>query len=825
MQRISDPNQTSVALGAQLFLTHFLVGLTAVILYNNLGWQVIFLIITAVTAGLLGLILNLNLQISLHRLHWILIRLRGMQTSEPIQPKRHGPLMGIMRLMAGIVEQERPFAHQREQFLQQASESAAQETRNRLGRDLHDSIKQQLFNINISTAAAQNQLKTNPEKAAETLADVRHSTQGALVEMNALLQQLSPAPLAKVGLVEALQEQCQALAFRTGAQVDVQIGALPGDELFPTGAQEAIFRIVQEALSNVARHARANHVTLALAQHGNQLNLTVSDDGQGFRTRLIGKNVQGMGLSNIKNRVSELDGTLSIDSQLNHGTNLSIAVPLLQTMTQEEQEMITTDHTLNRFSLIGIGGGVVLSALLFYPLYVYLPGVYLADWLNGTAVLSTLLLLLAIPLMTVIGYFSAKQLPSRTLWQQLFIGSIGTIIAFTIFVFLLGGGSAMLIGARSLFEQGFVKTDSEPAFLFQVIEGVNGIIWSWYPAFWGGIVVSVILGSLGSWFANQQVQEPKQLSEATRFTLLTSLTGLLMSSGVTVVVSLAVFPLLETQMREAAIEVTEAGFSLTHTTFGTVVWPLATVLMIYFLGLIMTIVLVYTSSENQPVRHRKELLIQTYTSLLVTLALPFFVIPVFEFPLWPRLIMGVNLLTSLAFVWFIIKLERTLPARWPQLAPIGERVLGGTAVIPFILLLFNQVEWAIFLVIIGAVIGFTLNRRDGQLSQQDKTAVAQSRLAIAFGSTLPSLLTFIIPQLPIIIVVFGLAATIIRAIPVLDPSASTNAVVATELVRQLYRLNIYGLLSYFVFALIIMGIMILVLKLSAVWQARRSQTS
>ncbi|MEM7332354.1 MAG: sensor histidine kinase [Chloroflexota bacterium] len=837
MERISDPNQTSVALGAQLFLTHFLAGLTAVILFGTFAQQTSFWIITAVSAGFLGLILNINLQISLHRLHWILIHLQNMQANILIKPNRHGPLMGIMRLMAGFVEQERPFAHQREKVLQQVSEAAAQETRHRLGRDLHDSIKQQLFNINISTAAAQNQLPTNPEKANEILADVRHSTQGALVEMKALLQQLSPAPLAKVGLVEAIKAQGEALAYRTGAEVDVQIGNLPDDEQFPMGAQEALFRIVQEALSNVARHARASRVTLALAQQGQRLSLMIKDDGQGFvstastgsatsaSTGSAGTDSHGMGLSNIKNRLSELDGDLDIESAPNRGTIISILVPLLQTMTQKEQEMITTDHTLNRFSLVGIGGGLLLSALLFYPLYIYLPGLYVAGWEGGTAVISTVLAVLAIPLLISIGTFTAKQLPAQTRLQQAIAGGIGAYISFTIFIFLLGGSSVIVYGARSLFEHGLVEAQSETIFIYQLIEGVLGVVWGWFPAFWVGTVTSLLLGAIGGLLSSQtNSSQPQKLSEQSRFTILTSMTTLPISSLFTIVVSLAVFPLLDSQIVIASEEVMEAGFLLTYPLAGITSWPIITVFTIYFLGLATAVFFIHTTPQTLDPRQRKELLLQSYSMLLVTIVLPFFVLTILENALWLRILMGLNALAGLIFVRLIIKLERSFPPRWPQLASIGEWLLTATSFLPFILLLFNRIGLGLSLAIIGMIVGFTLNRRHGQLSAHKKTAVAQTRLAVAFGSTLPTLLAFIVPQLPILIVGFGLAATVSRAIPILSPNQTSNPLAATELVRQMYGLNIFGILSYFMLAVIIMGIVLLVLKLSAVWHEQQSQT-
>ena len=301
MDKVQDPNQMSIALAAQLFLSHFLVGLAALVIFNSLDWlsslaQIIF---TILATGSLGLILNLNLQRSMRVLDWALLRLTAVQPITHLSTRGHGAMSGIMAKLQILVERERPFAHLRAQQMQQASEAAAQETRNRLARDLHDSIKQQLFSINVSAAAAQARLKQDMAGATAALDDVRHSAKAALVEMNALLQQLSPEPLAKVGLVQALQEQAEALSYRSGAKVQVNIGTLPDDERFPLGAQEALFRIAQEALSNVARHARAEQVVLRLETRDwrladshlqspvSSLALEIQDDGQGFEQTAV----------------------------------------------------------------------------------------------------------------------------------------------------------------------------------------------------------------------------------------------------------------------------------------------------------------------------------------------------------------------------------------------------------------------------------------------------------------------------------------------------------------------------------------------------------
>lgn len=237
-----------------------------------------------------------------------------------------------------IFQRERLVNQYREQLLQQASEAAAIEERNHLARDLHDSIKQQIFSIRMSAVAASAHVQAGATKAQEALADILRSANEAQVEMQALLQQLRSAPLEHTSLAEAIRTQAQALEYRSGAQVSVEMADLPTIDCFPSRWQEVLFRIVQEAFANIARHARAQHVYYRQASDAKTLTVTIQDDGQGFDTETAHK---GMGLTNIQERVRGLDGTLTIESAPGKGTTLHIGIPLLlpsATKQQQEQE-------------------------------------------------------------------------------------------------------------------------------------------------------------------------------------------------------------------------------------------------------------------------------------------------------------------------------------------------------------------------------------------------------------------------------------------------------------------------------------------------------
>lgn len=214
-------------------------------------------------------------------------------------------------------------------LMEQIGEEAAQAERDRLARDLHDSIKQQLFSINVSAAAVRERWDKDRAGAHVALDDVQHSAQAAMVEMNALLKQLRPNPLETVGLIDALREQCEALAFRTGAEVTTFFGELPTEAQLPTGAYTTLFRIAQEALSNIARHARAQriHLRLELDAQLSAFVMEIRDDGQGFDTK---NSTGGMGLANMWQRAQSIRSPLVIDTAPGQGTTIRLALPLLE---------------------------------------------------------------------------------------------------------------------------------------------------------------------------------------------------------------------------------------------------------------------------------------------------------------------------------------------------------------------------------------------------------------------------------------------------------------------------------------------------------------
>ena len=219
----------------------------------------------------------------------------------------------------------------RDEWERRIREAAGQQERSRLAQELHDSIKQQIYAIQTHLAAAE----ARAGEAAAVLEPVEHarsSARQAMAEMNALLDQLRASPLESIGLVEALRRQCEALGYRTGAEVSAQIGDVPPNEALPPGAAAEIFRIAQEALSNVARHARATHVQVALESGAAGITLRIRDDGQGFsfgsEAGTAGVCGAGMGLKNMRARAAAMGGTLRIESAPGAGCTVTLRMPL-----------------------------------------------------------------------------------------------------------------------------------------------------------------------------------------------------------------------------------------------------------------------------------------------------------------------------------------------------------------------------------------------------------------------------------------------------------------------------------------------------------------
>lgn len=211
-------------------------------------------------------------------------------------------------------------------YREQMHEAGAHEERHRLARDLHDSVKQQIFAIQTAAATAETRFEDDPINARRALAQVRASARESMAEMDAMLDHLRTTVVENAGLVDALKRQCDALAFRTGAHVRFDATSLPASEALPAGAHQALLRVAQEALSNVARHARATEVRVTLTASKRSVDLTVLDNGLGYDADGVRR---GMGSDSMRERAQAVGGSLQTESRRGKGTAVTVRIPLL----------------------------------------------------------------------------------------------------------------------------------------------------------------------------------------------------------------------------------------------------------------------------------------------------------------------------------------------------------------------------------------------------------------------------------------------------------------------------------------------------------------
>lgn len=196
--------------------------------------------------------------------------------------------------------------------------------RNRLARDLHDAIKQQLFGLNLTVGSIPAIMEKKPAIARQRMLQASEMTQHILEEMDAIIQQLRPASLEDQGLVGALTNLIDQWQGQT--ETPVAWTAI-GERELPLQIEQTVYRIAQEALNNIARHANAHQVIMTLEYDVHELRLMVADDGQGFDVNKS-RAPKSHGLRNMQERSAEIGGTFKLSSQRNKGSAIHLRVPI-----------------------------------------------------------------------------------------------------------------------------------------------------------------------------------------------------------------------------------------------------------------------------------------------------------------------------------------------------------------------------------------------------------------------------------------------------------------------------------------------------------------
>jgi len=252
-----------------------------------------------------------------------LLCIRATSKDQVFTPADVALAQTIAGTLANAIENARLFAR--------AQLAAAEEERKRLAHELHDSVSQALFVANLTADVLPTIWELNPEQGKRALSDMQQFTRSAVAEMRMLLVELRPRALANSPLHELLQTLSTATATKSHASVETQLERAP--HLAPD-VQIALYRLAQEALNNIFKHAKAHHVTVILEvtpEYANldgfepwsgTITLHIVDDGRGFDTTAASKG--RLGLATMRERAAGIDAKLSIMSNPGEGTQVVV---------------------------------------------------------------------------------------------------------------------------------------------------------------------------------------------------------------------------------------------------------------------------------------------------------------------------------------------------------------------------------------------------------------------------------------------------------------------------------------------------------------------
>jgi len=283
----------------------------------------VLLLITVPIGGLFGAITTRGL---VRRIHTLATATTSFADGDYAQHVRVGGKdeVGQLEIQFNRMAEQLIESISRRQEL--AEQNARLGERDRISRELHDAVSQDLFSLHMLAGGLQTAFPADSPLYPQIVM-LKETAQTMIFEMRALLLELRPAQLAHLGLPAALEDLATAYRSRLGIEVltTIQAGTLS------PRVEHAILRIAQEALSNAARHAEATTITLALQPQGTKITLTITDNGEGFEQETVDER-HGLGLHTMQERVQELHGTFELISVPGQGTRIFISLP------REEEE-------------------------------------------------------------------------------------------------------------------------------------------------------------------------------------------------------------------------------------------------------------------------------------------------------------------------------------------------------------------------------------------------------------------------------------------------------------------------------------------------------
>jgi len=218
-------------------------------------------------------------------------------------------------------ERMRRMAEHVQALLQTQQELALLEERNRLARELHDTIKQESFATLMQVRAAKNLLDHDPASAREPLEQAEEIIKTSQQELGLLITELRPAALEGQGLAGALSDYLTTWSQHSRIPTDIQV---QNERRLPLEVEQTLFRVAQEALSNVARHSRASAATVRLAFDPGRVTLCIADNGIGFDPSSADT---GFGLQSMRDRMAAIQGSLIVQAEPDRGASLTASAP------------------------------------------------------------------------------------------------------------------------------------------------------------------------------------------------------------------------------------------------------------------------------------------------------------------------------------------------------------------------------------------------------------------------------------------------------------------------------------------------------------------
>ncbi|MGI4873661.1 MAG: tetratricopeptide repeat-containing sensor histidine kinase [Janthinobacterium lividum] len=264
-----------------------------------------------------------------------------LRTQQQVIRRRNTQLvagLAVAGLLAGLayllytrrrLRREVEFAQERQQLERLRSQAvleAEENERRRIGSDLHDGVGQLLTAARLNLETLGEQLGPQPEDRQTLLTNAHSMLDESFREVRSISHNLMPNALIKLGLARAVRDFLQKTSPDNRLKINLEVVGLDGTHLAPT-LENVLFRVVQEAVQNIVKHARASEISLQIIRHETELTVVIEDNGVGFDPAALGPNA-GIGLQNIESRMAYLGGRADFDSSPGRGTTVTLEVPV-----------------------------------------------------------------------------------------------------------------------------------------------------------------------------------------------------------------------------------------------------------------------------------------------------------------------------------------------------------------------------------------------------------------------------------------------------------------------------------------------------------------